>query len=341
MKYCPKCGTRNPAEAKFCSNCGYDFNSHQDTTNDHSRAELRQSAKASGSPSRRKRSHFWLIALIILVIVIGAFMFVRQSHGGNFSLGNTRQSTSSSIQKNQITGSYKDSTNDVAMSLNANGTGRYVYADPENSNTDDQLTWKKAGTNTYTLNLQNSNVTSPLTAKLNNGKLVLSGDSNWHTVTLYKNSRTINLDHFLAKEDPKTHQQGSSHSSGNSNTNLSTQQLGTLVALYAMPDWFKSGIDDGLWYGTDHNNDNRAGYSYVTANGDPTGWLYFKQNGNDVTIKYVHPEGDESVAETPTTTKHLTIDRLISDYYVNQSQKNEVNGCANKLKPESDYNNNH
>ena len=122
----------------------------------------------------------------------------------------------------------------------------------------------------------------------------------------------------------------------NNSHNLSTQQLGTLVALYQEPDWFKDGISDGMmWYGSNSN-----GFSYVTANGDPTSWLYFKQNGNDVTIKYVDPKEGQSVAEASTTTKHVTVSGLIRDYYTNQSQKDEVNGYANKLKPESDFNDN-
>lgn len=122
----------------------------------------------------------------------------------------------------------------------------------------------------------------------------------------------------------------------NNSHNLSTQQLGTLVALYQEPDWFKDGISDGMmWYGSGSD-----GFSYVTANGDPTSWLYFKRNGNDVTIKYVDPKEGQSVAEASTTIKHVTVSGLLRDYYMNQSQKDEVNGYANKLKPESDYNDN-
>ena len=113
----------------------------------------------------------------------------------------------------------------------------------------------------------------------------------------------------------------------NNSHNLSTQQLGTLVALYQEPDWFKDGISDGMmWYGNGSD-----GFSYVTANGDPTSWLYFKRNGNDVTIKYVDPKEGQSVAEASTTTKHVTVSGLLRDYYTNQSQKDEVNGYANKL----------
>lgn len=134
-------------------------------------------------------------------------------------------------------------------------------------------------------------------------------------------------------------QKQSSSTSTASESNLSPQQLGTLVALYQDPDWFKSGVSDGfMYYGTEDGTGKEiAGYNYVTANGDPTSFIYFKQNGDDVTIKQIVPKDDETVAEASFETKHITVSQLLSDYYVNQSQKDEVNGYANQLKPESQY----
>lgn len=131
----------------------------------------------------------------------------------------------------------------------------------------------------------------------------------------------------------------SSSASDHSSQNLTTQQLGTLVALYKAPDWFKRGIDGGLYYEDSADSDfgDLQGYSYITANGDPTSFIYFKRNGNDVTVKTVEPQGDQSVAEAPIVTKHITVSGLIRDYYTSQGQKDEVNGYANKLKPESAY----
>ncbi|MEY8442215.1 hypothetical protein AALA17_06220 [Lactobacillaceae bacterium 24-114] len=149
----------------------------------------------------------------------------------------------------------------------------------------------------------------------------------------------------VAKNTKVVDKRGSSSSSSNSSSNsskLSTQQLGTLVAIYQMPDWFKDGVSNGdMYYGSydDSESGQVAGYSYVTANGDPTSWLYFKQNGNDVTIKYVDVKDGETVAEASMTTKHVTVSGLLRDYYTSQSQKDEINGYANKLKPESDFGN--
>lgn len=36
-------------------------------------------------------------------------------------------------------------------------------------------------------------------------------------------------------------------------------------------------------------------------------------------------------------TKHVTVSGLLRDYYTNQSQKDEVNGYADQLQPESNY----
>lgn len=108
----------------------------------------------------------------------------------------------SSLKKSEninIVGSYKDSQDGAAITLNSNGTGRYVYADPVNSDTDDQLTWKKSSDGSYEITLQDSNVTSPLTGKLSGKMLTLSGDSNWNTETFRKAKNNLDLDEFLAQ----------------------------------------------------------------------------------------------------------------------------------------------
>ena len=151
-------------------------------------------------------------------------------------------------------------------------------------------------------------------------------------------SQSSSVTRKSASKSNKAQKQSSSISTA-SESNLSPQQLGTLVALYQDPDWFKSGVSDGfMYYGIeDDSRKEVAGYNFVTENGDPTSYIYFKQNGDDVTIKQVIPEGDEIVAEASLHTKHITVSRLLSDYYVNQSQKDEVNGYADQLKPESQY----
>lgn len=171
--------------------------------------------------------------------------------------------------------------------------------------------------------------------------LALAGCGNSQSNSQAKSSTSSSQSSVTAQQSSSSNntQKQSSSTSTASESNLSPQQLGTLVALYQDPDWFKEYLKDGfMYYGTeDGSGKDIAGYNYVTANGDPTSFIYFKQNGDDVTIKQVIPEGDESVAEASLHTKHISVSRLLSDYYVNQSQKDEVNGYADQLKPESQY----
>ena len=87
----------------------------------------------------------------------------------------------------------KDDQDGAAITLNDNGTSRYVYADPTSTDTDDQLNWKKNSDGSYTITLHDSNVTSPLTGKLDGSKLILSGDYNWNTEEFTK-AKVENVD---------------------------------------------------------------------------------------------------------------------------------------------------
>lgn len=55
--------------------------------------------------------------------------------------------------------------------------------------------------------------------------------------------------------------------------------------------------------------------------------MYYKLDGDTVTYKY-YPSAVESI------TKTVSLAQLEKDYYVTQSQKDEVNGYVNKLKTE-------
>lgn len=112
--------------------------------------------------------------------------------------------------------------------------------------------------------------------------------------------------------------------------------VGVFVGLLKSGDWFKDNLKDGhMYFGTDWDMGDEKGYDYITANGDPTSYFWYKQNGNTVTIKYVDMTNSDSVAEAPIKTEKISLSRLKSDYYVNSSQKAEVNGYVNKLKPTS------
>lgn len=116
-----------------------------------------------------------------------------------------------------------------------------------------------------------------------------------------------------------------------STTTVNNKQAGVMLALLVNPDWFKEYIGNAMSYGTDSDySDEVRGYSYITANGDPTSYIYYKVNGDTVTYKQWVP-GD-SVADGHFETNSVSLSRLENDYYVNQSQKDEVNQYVSELK---------
>ena len=143
--------------------------------------------------------------------------------------------------------------------------------------------------------------------------------------------------------------QKASSSSGSSATTSSTAKTakaddkttGVMLALLVEPDWFKEYIgNDFFCYspaGENPISDVVADYSYLTANGDPTSFLYYKVDGDTVTYKMWVSSDSDSVADGHFETKTVSLSNLEKDYYVTQSQKNEVNSYVRQLRSEADY----
>lgn len=174
------------------------------------------------------------IGMLTALLVVG----VSLTACGNSSTTSHRSEEDSSLQAensslkkevhNNVVGSYKDDKDGAAITLNSNGTGRYVYADPNNPDTDDQLTWKKDSDGSYTLNLQDSNVTSPLNAEMSGNSLILSGDSNWNTEKFNKVKGNLDLDKFLTikhTESSSINNSGNATSNASSNAELAARRV--------------------------------------------------------------------------------------------------------------------
>jgi hypothetical protein len=116
---------------------------------------------------------------------------------------------------------------------------------------------------------------------------------------------------------------------------------GVMLALLVEPDWFKEYIgNDFFCYspaGKNPISDAVADYSYLTANGNPTSFLYYKVDGDTVTYKMWVSSDSDSVADGHFETKTVSLANLEKDYYVTQSQKDEVNGYVSQLRSETDY----
>lgn len=168
--------------------------------------------------------------MIIFTMAVPALLSLAGC-GVNSSQNSTGSKQSSSITSRKdtsVTGTYQNSSKGSAVRLNSNGTGRYVYADPVNSDTNDQLTWKKTGNNEYTLNFADSDVTSPITARLSGNQLTLTGDSNWATDTLTKTTHQLNLDQFLTKK----HGASGRSNTSQANSSVDPRRVGAMLFQY-------------------------------------------------------------------------------------------------------------
>ena len=206
-KYCPKCGTKNDENATFCRKCGYNFGlrekmaemQKEDSTKlPHPRMTRRQ---ANNNGTNRIGI---LICLLVLIIFMGILLFNQSSSNKKVSSSSSSSTSSSSQQQvsqtfDKIEGGYEDRDDRAALNINSDGTGRYVYYDIHNSNTDDTFTWSKAGKGKYKLDFDDDDITAPVIAKQgDNGTLILSSnDPNWDTEVFAKSNNKIDLDKFL------------------------------------------------------------------------------------------------------------------------------------------------
>lgn len=127
----------------------------------------------------------------------------------------------------------------------------------------------------------------------------------------------------------------SSSSNSSSSQSLSTSKqgsvddktLGVMVALLQNPNWFKDNLKDGHMYYSGPSSDDGgdvSGYSDISGNGDETSNIFYKREGDNVSIKWWTTSGDESVAEGHYDSRTVSVKRLENDYYNNSSKKSEV-----------------
>lgn len=156
----------------------------------------------------KKKNVITVIICLVLVIAIcgGVKMLNSSNNGSSYQDQNSSlKAENKQLEKQNVSviGSYEDNDDGAAISLNQDHTGRYVYADPTDTDTDDTLTWKKVSGNTYIVKLDDSNVTSDLTVKVDNGTLTLTGDSNWNKERFTKSKKSLDLTKYLSEHDKK------------------------------------------------------------------------------------------------------------------------------------------
>lgn len=152
--------------------------------------------------TKKKQHHLGLITFIILLVILLGILGINYKNFVSKQLNPIRDNkvvkrTSPKTNTTaKIVGAYRDDQDGAAIVFNENGTGRYVYADKNNPDTNDSLTWRKDGER-YLINLEDRDVTNPLTAMFDNNKLVITGSNGWNTEIFQKVNGELNLQQFL------------------------------------------------------------------------------------------------------------------------------------------------
>ena len=110
MKICPNCGKENRNDAKFCSNCGYDFTKGDRSTNanDKDQPFTRNSARKRAKSTKAR----WIIGVVILLCVLGGgwFFFHNEYQAAPRSNQTATQSANTNAQSNNATSTQNSSS---------------------------------------------------------------------------------------------------------------------------------------------------------------------------------------------------------------------------------------
>lgn len=93
-KNCPKCGSETADNAKFCGNCGYNF----------------EGTSSSGDSNIFKNGKIFLILIIAIVIIGAAFILTSGLGGGNSSSGDVEMDNAEHVDLTIVDVSGWDST---------------------------------------------------------------------------------------------------------------------------------------------------------------------------------------------------------------------------------------
>lgn len=113
--------------------------------------------------------------------------------------------------------------------------------------------------------------------------------------------------------------------------------IGTFIGLLKAGDWFKENVNHGhMYFSENSGTGKKKGFDCITTGGAPDSYYWFKQEGDEVIVKYSDTSNGHCVADGFYKTEKYSVDRLKQDYYVNSGQKQEVNGYVKKIKPIED-----
>ena len=179
--------------------------------------------------------------------------------------------------------------------------------------------------------------------------LMTAGCSNNQTATKSKNSvktsqsstknstkRESNVT-SSSSTDETAHSKDSQNNSQIDLTSISDKVVGVLAYAVARPTTNLSDLGNGgFYYGTDYNYPDAAseirGDHYINAGGNDEFDVWFKRNGDNISVSILDTTNAPSNAEAKIKTTNYSLKQLVKQYYNTPEQKAQIDGYANALK---------
>lgn len=156
-----------------------------------------------------------ILVVLIILLALGICLLQQRDKrtdsktSTQISSSSVQQKTSSSDSNSQnkttdVEGTFVSWKYGAAITLNSDGTGRYVFADPVNSDTDDSITWKSVGKDRIEIDMHDDDISSSVIGKFSSNDgikqvVLTSTDPSWNTEDLQKTSSDMSLNEFLRR----------------------------------------------------------------------------------------------------------------------------------------------
>ena len=136
--------------------------------------------------------------------------------------------------------------------------------------------------------------------------------------------------------DVTAHNKDSQNNNQTDLSSISDKVVGVLAYAVARPTNLSDLGNGGFYCGTDYNYPDAAseirGDHYINAGGNDEFDVWFKRNGDNISVSILDTANAPSNAEDKIKTTNYSLMQLVKQYYNTPEQKAQIDGYANALK---------
>lgn len=183
------------------------------------------------------------------------------------------------------------------------------------------------------LGLMTAGCSNNQTATKSNNSVKTSQSSTKNSVKSTKSESNVTSSSSTAEI---AHNKDSQNNNQTDLSSISDKVVGVLAYAVARPTNLSDLGNGGFYYGTAYNYPDTApeirGDNYINAGGNDEFDVWFKRNGDNISVSILDTANAPSSAEAKIKTTNYSLKQLVKRYYNTPDQKAQVDGYANALK---------